>query len=218
MAEAAGLAIGVLALIGTFKDCIDLFSYISAAQSLGRDYEVLDTKLDVEKTLFLQWAERVCLVNPTYDERLDDTNTQIAVARILASIRLLLSESKDLQHRYGLEQVVDDEEMTDVAPTISGPRMTIFMQQFEKLNLRIHDERKNVSRMRKIRWAIQDKQKFDSLIKELSYFISRLNDVVPTTGMVMISMAKEDLEGLRSLRKLRLVSKLLRGMRKWWQI
>ena len=96
MAEAAGLVLGVIGLIGSFKDCVDLFSYISAARSLGRDYEVLNTKLDVEKTLLLQWAERVRLVKPRYDERLDDHNVQTAIARILASIQLLLSEGKDL--------------------------------------------------------------------------------------------------------------------------
>jgi len=48
------LAIGILALAGTCKDCIELFSYISSAKSLGRDYELLDVKLDIEKTLLLQ--------------------------------------------------------------------------------------------------------------------------------------------------------------------
>jgi hypothetical protein len=59
MAEVAGLFLGAVALLGTFKDCIDLFSYISAARSLGNDYEILNTKLDIEKTLLLQWADRV---------------------------------------------------------------------------------------------------------------------------------------------------------------
>jgi hypothetical protein len=62
MAEVASLVLGaavVAALVGVFKDCIDLFSLISAARSLGCDYDLLEVKLDVEKTLFLQWAERV---------------------------------------------------------------------------------------------------------------------------------------------------------------
>ena len=38
MAEAAGLVLGVVALVGSFKDCLDLFLYVSAAKSVGRDY------------------------------------------------------------------------------------------------------------------------------------------------------------------------------------
>ncbi|KAH6869681.1 hypothetical protein B0T10DRAFT_541623 [Thelonectria olida] len=58
MAETAGLVLGVVTLAGTFKDCVDLFSYFLSYRSLGRDYEILVAKLDVEKTLLLQWAHR----------------------------------------------------------------------------------------------------------------------------------------------------------------
>jgi len=95
--------------------------------------------------------------------------------------------------------------MTDTAPIISGPRMTRFIREFEALSLRIHEDRKNVSRIRKVPWAIYDKGRFDALIGELSYFISKLNDIVPVTRKSMVSMAEEDLEALRSLRKLQLV-------------
>lgn len=104
MAEVAGLALGVIALAGIFKDCLEIFSYISAVRSLGQDYEILETKLDVEKTLLLQWAQRVRLLFPEYDERLDDPATQLIIARVLAGVKLLLSESDKLQHRYGLEK------------------------------------------------------------------------------------------------------------------
>jgi len=109
MAEPVGLLFGVIALAGTFKDCVDLFSYIRASRSLGRDHEILETKLDVEKTLFLQWAQRVRLLRPEYDERLDHPPTRDTIARVLASVRLLLSEGDKLQHRYGLERQAVEE-------------------------------------------------------------------------------------------------------------
>jgi len=151
MAELAGLSVGVVALIGVFKDCVDLFSYISAAATLGRDYEIMDTKLDVEKTLFLQWAERVRLVKPPHDNRLEDPTIQKTVARILASVRLLLSESKELQHRYGLEQVDEDGESSNDRSTISGRHISQFIREFNNLKLRIKDDRKNVSPVKKVR-------------------------------------------------------------------
>lgn len=65
MAEAVGVALGALALLSAFKDCIDLFSTISAAKSLDVDCETLNTKLDIEKTLLLQWIDRVRLLDPS---------------------------------------------------------------------------------------------------------------------------------------------------------
>ena len=63
MAEAAGLALGVLTLTSLFKDCIDLFLYIDSVRNSSREYQVLETKLDIERTLLLQWAERVRLTS-----------------------------------------------------------------------------------------------------------------------------------------------------------
>jgi hypothetical protein len=59
--------------------------------------------------------------------------------------------------------------------------------------------------MKKVYWVIYDKEKFDALIKDLSYFISKLNDVILDTQATSMSMTKADLETLLSLRQLTLV-------------
>jgi len=205
MAEAAGLAVGAIALIGTFKDCIDLLAYISAARSFARDCEILNTKLDVEKTLLLQWAERVDLLKLPWDPRLDDLEARATIERILASVRQLLSESRELQQRYGLVSASNDNDVLASAPIISGPRMLRFIKDFEKLELDGHIDRQKLSRTKKMRWAIKDKQKFDLLIKDLSYFVSRLNAVIPEMPNSTISMTEVDLRALQSLAKLRTV-------------
>ncbi|SCO78651.1 related to small s protein [Fusarium oxysporum] len=105
MAEVAGLALGVLGLaglIGAFKDTIDLFNTVVDMRHMGRQYQVLDIKLDIEKTLLLQWADRVKLLQNDHDSRLDEPNTQTLVLRILGSIRSILTDTNQLQQRYGL--------------------------------------------------------------------------------------------------------------------
>src|ERR1700712_1621723 len=104
MAEAAGLIVGVVALAGTFKDCIDLFAYVSASRNIGRDYELLNTKLDVEKALLLQWADRLRLLTRDHDARLDEPTTRDAISCVLESIQLLLGDSETLQERYGMRK------------------------------------------------------------------------------------------------------------------
>ncbi|KAK8045350.1 flavonoid 3'-5'-hydroxylase [Apiospora rasikravindrae] len=103
--EVAGLAVGAIALVNLFKDAIDVFSYISAAKSLGDDCEILDTMLDIEKLMLLQWAERVQLLHGDRGRRLDNFATRQVVSRVLGSIHLLLSKGSGLQHRYGVEKV-----------------------------------------------------------------------------------------------------------------
>ncbi|KAI1383020.1 uncharacterized protein F4822DRAFT_440740 [Hypoxylon trugodes] len=64
MAEVAGLIIGVVGLagvIGAFKNAIDLFSGFMNSRAFGRDYEILDTKIDIERAILLQWPKQLLL-------------------------------------------------------------------------------------------------------------------------------------------------------------
>ncbi len=137
MAEVAGVAVGVLALIGSFRDCIDLFSCFVAARSLGRDYEILSAKLDIEKALLLQWADRTNLLKPEYDKRLDDPNMRAIMARVMSNIELLLGDSQVLEQRYGLRET-KDQESNSTFSSLSRNRMFSLTKKFEKLDLRIN--------------------------------------------------------------------------------
>lgn len=86
MAEVAGLAlgvVGVVGVIGAFKDAIDLFAAITAPRQFSCDYEVITTKLDIEKMMLLQWADRVRLLRGDYDRRLTDADTGMGIRRTL---------------------------------------------------------------------------------------------------------------------------------------
>ncbi|EAQ86206.1 hypothetical protein CHGG_07459 [Chaetomium globosum CBS 148.51] len=83
--EVAGLALGVVGVAGilsTLKDVAELYSLFVDSRSVGRDYEMLDTKLDIERTMLLHWADRVGLLRDDYDPRLDIPNTQETVFRL----------------------------------------------------------------------------------------------------------------------------------------
>lgn len=182
MAETAGLVLGVVALAGTFKDCVDLFTYFSAYRSLDRDYEILVAKLDVEKTLLLQWAVRVRLLRPDHDLQLDDSTTQNAVAQVLASIRQLLGESSSLQERYGLKQYREQPtagSAQGMATTLSRGHMERFTEEFHALQIRMQQMRTAVPISAKCRWVITDKDKFEKLVQDLSHFVSKLGELVP---------------------------------------
>ncbi|KAI4865845.1 hypothetical protein F4820DRAFT_276599 [Hypoxylon rubiginosum] len=206
MAEAAGLVIGVVALVGTFKDCVDLFIYINSARSMPRDYAILETKLEIERVLFLQWADRVRLLSPDhYDPRLDDPTQSKVLSATLGSIRSLLSESQNFRDSYGLipepnrdlrdndYQMVSGRQVTTQATSaISGSRLIRFIEDFEKL--KISSKERHVSPIGKFRWIIQDKDKFEKLIQELSYFITKLNELVPDNAKHIATMINNDLK------------------------
>ena len=168
--EAAGLVVGVVGLarlIGAFKDAIDLFHNFTESRAFGRDYEILDTKIYIEKTLLLQWADQVNLLWSDYDPRLDEQSTQHAVAQILACIRLFMSNGTKLRRHYGLIRPEPQQSAleTDRIPAISAPRMELFQREFEKLKIQMDVRSQKTPLQKGVRWVIQDKQKFQDLVR-----------------------------------------------------
>lgn len=51
MAEAIGLVLGVAGLAGLFNACIEAISLFHASRSHERDFEIIMTRLEIEKTI-----------------------------------------------------------------------------------------------------------------------------------------------------------------------
>ena len=209
MVEPAGLAVGIVALIGTFKECIEVFLYFEAARSLWRDYEMLSAKMDLEKAHLLLWAQRVNLLKPDYDKRLDDPTVWDPVLMGLKTINVLLSNGEQLQQRYGVRKIENQREV-DVFESLSRRHMSNFAKEFEQLNLRI-DECQRVSHRLKARWAIRDKTKFGDLLSNLNYFVSKLNDLVPHSPRNSPLITRGDLRALPDMRSVLQVSEATAG-------
>ncbi|KAI8689150.1 HeLo domain-containing protein [Fusarium keratoplasticum] len=206
--EAVGLALGVVGLAGACKSCLDLFSCFASQRSLGRDYEILDAKLQVEKALLLQWAQRVRLLEENYDQRLDDPVTSQAVSCILASIQHLLSESTALKERYGLQPTRKGQETR--LSMINNARMERLTRDFNVMKLRMRQRQENVSRSARLYWIIADKEKFNELIQELSHFVSRLTQVFQDSEPrqdrnLLKDMMREDLASVWDFKVMQLI-------------
>ncbi|KAI8654269.1 hypothetical protein NCS56_01383700 [Fusarium sp. Ph1] len=221
MAEVAGLAlgaVGVAGLIGAFKDTIDLFGLLADSRGLGRDYEILEIKFDIQKALLLQWTDRVGLLRQhDYDPCLDQVHIQEAIGQILSCIRLLLTDASALKSKYGLSQEDDQEPVSEITsiPSISAWRMRVFNGQYEDFKKRISQHNDKSFRTR-ARWAVRDKQKFEGLVRDLADFIASLDKLSPVTrGQPSLrNMADDDVKTIRGLPDLKLLLEASRDSHK----
>ncbi|KAK3297098.1 prion-inhibition and propagation-domain-containing protein [Chaetomium fimeti] len=189
--EAAGLALGVVTILSTFKDVAELYALFVDSRRVGRDYEMLDTKLEVERTMLLHWADRVGLLRSDYDPRLDVPNTQETVFRVLACIRTLLSDTAQLKTRYGLQALeapdsdtpisIESVASEDTKKTISGAPMERLTRELDKLRLR-QQPPQQPKLVKRFSWAVRDKQQFGNLASDLSHFTTKLNDLLPANS------------------------------------
>lgn len=197
--EFAGLALGVAALVSTIKDCIELFEYISAARELGHDAVLLDTQLDIEKTLLLQWCRRVRLLYDDYDHRLNDPALRKTTLRVLTSIATLLSETTSLSNRYGLQQITAEIAPRQQGPLLSKRRMEEFLEEYDLFQRHSRRVQATVSTANKARWVVRDKSKFGDLVQKLGVLVAKLNELFPSSEGVFERMTHEDFVSLGAL-------------------
>ena len=99
---------------------------------------------------------------------------------MFACIRVLLGDASRLKERYGLTEAPAqgflDEGQTLYARD-SAPLMEKFVCDFAAFQIRAWQERPSVGA--RFKWVIRDKDKFQSLLTELAYFISNLKEMVP---------------------------------------
>ena len=204
--EAAGLGVGVLALVGIFGDCIDLMTLIGAARRAGRDYLILETKLDIQQTLLLQWAERVSLVQEQQHPRLLDPATRALVTHVLIQIRSLLNDGAELQKKYGaVFNRLQEDPRAEASPTtdtahdgwramdwiVSSGRREKFSEALRKIRADIPSL--GLSPRLKVQWAAKGKAEFTALVDDLDYFVEKLNDIIPLDKESRSEMARNDI-------------------------
>ena len=104
--EPIGLAFGAVGLATLFSTCIDCFAFVEYGRAYGRDYEILLTKFDIEKTRLLQWGDGVGLLSMSKDKQnghslLDNKVTGLMIERVLQCIAVLLTDADQLRSKYG---------------------------------------------------------------------------------------------------------------------
>jgi hypothetical protein len=202
--EVAGLTLGVVSLAGLFNTCIEAFSYLKAAQALERDLEILLVKLDIQKARLLSWGNSVGIVRALDDGRsaiLEDEVTVQVIKRTLESIHVLLTNSQQLRDRYDMHEVPPESSnittlryMELVSPT----SMTIFRRSYTRLRNRIITNNSRVPASNRVIWAIQDREKFGSLVDDLRDLVDGLVTLLtPVVQSVGNRIIEDDIASLK---------------------
>lgn len=182
--EPVSLTIGAVALASLFTTCVQCWDYIDAARSHGRDFELLATKLEMEKTRFLIWGDVMGLLKvdgQRYDKSLASPSVLQVVERILNCIQNIFTDSDALVARYGLEPITDSSEQSDDA-RFRINQLSKFKASYKQFLVRIKGIQQKTSLLGKTRWALHDQAKFNVLISDLRQFIDGLRGITASSS------------------------------------
>ncbi|SPO03515.1 uncharacterized protein DNG_06198 [Cephalotrichum gorgonifer] len=139
----AELALGVLGVAGLFSATLDVWSFVDAGQGYAQSFTRLRTRLDLQRTLFVNWGKSVGFgTEEGHHRKLEDhPDTHLTVRNVLTEIYLILSETDRLALKYGVRMLEEGEERPSVAvprrllPIPSARPGSIFRPKYEEFRL-----------------------------------------------------------------------------------
>ncbi|KAF8246127.1 hypothetical protein K440DRAFT_632601 [Wilcoxina mikolae CBS 423.85] len=171
--EFASLAMGGIGLVGAFTSSLEIFDRISAAKAYGKEYELFNSLLELERARLQIWGR------DGSHERLADPIIQRNVGEILGWLQDTLEKAEAVKKRYGLQhhgQTASSNIMTVGTFTtgiiVSSPAR------------RVSDTHERASTWRKLRWSVSGQKKALELLNELRGFINKLYEFVPVAAGV----------------------------------
>ena len=165
--EPAGLAVGILGLVGLFNTCLDILDKFDSWRDYGSESRSLTAQFKAHKIQLERWGLAVGLgkdgLSDQHDKILDDPHTLLTVNELLSAIRDIC--------RY------DDNAVTKSKP-ISDKNA--------------HSRAQLESKRQKLSWALRDKPKRIAQVAQFSSIVQTLHVLVPTGGVQHVGVSKRE--------------------------
>ncbi|KAL2689342.1 hypothetical protein Neosp_003395 [[Neocosmospora] mangrovei] len=210
---------GIAAIAGAIKACLDILFDICAIEALGKDWDLLQDKLDVERTLLLQWADKVKLLDKNYDEYLKDPNNYNLVIHLLQTIHETLTDKDGRMNHFSIvSHEVDSLPVATYLQSssiLSKDRMERFNIEFARQELHalcVPDATPSTTRTLRIATS---QLGFEKFIEHIRQTVNSLNRLASNPNCLNCAgqMAKEDLKTCETVKELRRVREASKGVR-----
>lgn len=163
-----GFVISVAGLIGVFTACVDAFELVQLARHRNKDYSVFQTKLDNQRFRLSTWGEACGLLDEqNHDLCLDNPELRSRVAQTLQVILDLLKDGNELKSRYGLKPQGPAQTFTGYLTLSSTTPLRPYAPIIARFKAKLRKTQMQPGSGSSIRWAIEDRNKFDTLIQHL---------------------------------------------------
>ncbi|KAH7159734.1 hypothetical protein B0J13DRAFT_433396 [Dactylonectria estremocensis] len=196
----------VLALAETFRSYFDSFPVLFLPQDPPRQLKVAKERFELEKTLLLQWAARICLLSGPYTAKLEDLDVRKAIERSLGDLHSILHQGQDsdFEELYGLVRLQDFRSTIEEEQPVNQqttPSLSTNSRRLKTLEIpfrrnrgdRTDGTRKPFSLPRKIsNWVIDSIVTFEVLLQDLAEVVDKLDSIIPASQGTKLRMTAED--------------------------
>ncbi|KAF8247346.1 hypothetical protein K440DRAFT_643867 [Wilcoxina mikolae CBS 423.85] len=168
--DIASFAFSVPSLTSLFNLCLQGYTTVRTAKSLGKDATTLLCQLEIEEARFITWGRGVDFLGT------NEVNIPQAVVQVLIQISEIMSDTKLLRERYDI--IVEDQRPSRNVTASTGTANAEYIAGLQRMRERLIGEYTRQSRLaasvqrgtsflRKVRWVFTDKETLTTLISTL---------------------------------------------------
>jgi hypothetical protein len=195
--EVAGLAIGVPGLVGQVTAVVQALEYIQFGRSFGKDFGRAQLKIDLLGLRLSRWSESIIAAS---NSGLVVSQKEIKLSnRTLCQIHDLLESTKALSE--GVPKEKEDDQSMDGPEALQVYEEDNLQGAFKAMHLAASEvtkrRQRKTSLVKKTRWAMFDKKRFDEMISDLDFLISNLENTIISSAPSLQEMVRAEVEELR---------------------
>jgi len=187
MAEAAGLAVGVVALAALFNNAVECFEFVQLGRTFGKNFQTSQLKLDNARLRLSRWGKSLGLDSNIQDivsleGHFGSEPTVKHAEALLGQIIELFAEAEGLANKYksrmnpGNGSLAIYDPQSDLDPTMG--KLHYKMRQ-------LAIGRQNRSNLRqKAKWALYQEKQFRRLIEDVTDLVGSLEELFPASEQI----------------------------------
>jgi hypothetical protein len=190
--EVAGLAVGIVALYSTCRECYQFFTSVQTAESESSSHQ---RELEIQQSILKAWGMHWQIQQNENSEgqgsaRTGQPQTKLhnyfvrnpykaeGVFKTLSALADTLSDQNKLTKRYGI-QLRSGQAVQDASNSSNNVRFAILDTTIKDVNPVISEVRSRLSILSKLKWALKDKEHFKQLIADLKSHSDSLYRLCP---------------------------------------
>ncbi|KAI9674384.1 MAG: hypothetical protein M1822_009062 [Bathelium mastoideum] len=211
MAEAAGLAVGVIALTGLFNNAVDCFELIQLGRNFGKSFQTSQLKLDNARLRLSRWGESLDLSNNTASaqslkDKFGSDQTIDQAKTLLNQILELFADAEGISMKYKSRTKAGDPSLlpydpsTDLEPAMAQLHLTI-----RQLSV----DRQNKSGLKeKVKWAMYEEKHFRRLIEDITGLVNDLVELFPSAKEKQYSLCADEVSAVKNNKELSVLKEI----------
>lgn len=193
--EPLGFAIGVAGLVTAFTTCVDCFEYVQLGRQFGQDYGKCILRIDAAKVRMCRWGAAMGLgLEPHLKRQVSASDEEMRLAQsLLEQIMESFKDAERVSERFMKHTIMQKTRTEDLL--VYDPNSDLD-PSYQRLHLNMRERaiqlQKGTSIRKKAVWSLYEKKRFDTMIEEVTGFVSDLVELFPAAQADQRALCKTE--------------------------